>query len=134
MFSIASVVAVVLVWEQLRQNQRQLELNTVELEQTKNIAQLQFEDGLAKEYRELTSRIPTKAMLGARLSPREYAGAFDELFRYVDLSNEQIMLRKHERISPEVWVSWCSGIEFNLALPAFRRVGRNSAKEPNPVF
>jgi hypothetical protein len=31
-----------------------------QLRVSKNIAQLQFEDGLAKEYRELASRIPTK--------------------------------------------------------------------------
>ena len=92
-----------------------------QLHLTKQISQQQFEDRLAEEYRDLASRIPTKALLGSGLSPTEYQAAFDELFRYIDLSNEQVMLRKHKRISPEVWASWCSGIEFNLALPAFQR-------------
>jgi hypothetical protein len=120
-FSIASVIAVFLVWQQLQQNQRQLELNTAELEQTKKIAQMQFEDGLVKEYRELANRIPTKALLGLGLAPAQYAASFDELFRYIDLCNDQISLRARERISAEVWNSWCDGIQTNLSLPVFSR-------------
>ena len=88
---------------------------------SKNIAQLQFEDGLAKEYRELVSQIPTKALLGQKLSEDEYQNSFDELYRYVDLSNEQVSLRQRGRISEAVWISWCSGIKTNLALPSFNR-------------
>lgn len=92
-----------------------------QLRVSRNIAQLQFEDGLAKEYRELASKIPTKALLGAELSEAEYESAFDEFFRYVDLSNEQISLRQRDRITPDVWQYWCAGIQANLALPAFKR-------------
>lgn len=88
---------------------------------SRNIAQLQFEDGLAKEYRELASRIPTKALLGAELSADEYERAFDELFRYIDLSNEQVSLRQRGRISAVIWQYWCAGIRANLALPSFWR-------------
>ncbi|MFM2253633.1 MAG: hypothetical protein RJB68_1970 [Pseudomonadota bacterium] len=133
LLSIASVVAVFFVWKQLEQNRHQLELNRLELEQTKDIAQLQFEDGLAKEYRELASRIPTKALLGSGLTPKEYAAAFDELFRYVDLSNEQVLLRQAGRIGNDTWTNWCSGIEYNLSLPAFSKawceVKNKSAKQ-----
>lgn len=87
----------------------------------KNIAQLQFEDSLAKEYRELASRIPTKALLGQELLEAEYQESFDELYRYVDLSNEQVSLRQRGRISEAVWKSWCSGIQANLSLPSFKR-------------
>ena len=125
LFSVASVVAVFLVWEQLQQNRRQLELHTDELKQTKAISQLQFEDTLAKEYRELASRIPTKALLGIRLSSNEYADAFDELFRYVDLSNEQVTLRMNNRIGQEVWITWRDGIKFNLGLPTFKEAWRD---------
>jgi hypothetical protein len=86
---------------------------------SKKIAQAQFEDGLAKEYRELTSGIPTKALLGENLSESEYQDSFDELFRYVDLTNEQVSLRQLGRISEEVWWYWLSGIQSNLRLPAF---------------
>lgn len=88
---------------------------------SKKIAQAQFEDGLAKEYRELTSHIPTKALLGEDLSESEYQNSFDELFRYVDLTNEQVSLRQRGRISEDVWWFWLSGIQSNLRLPAFHR-------------
>lgn len=92
-----------------------------QLRVSKHIAQLQFEDSLAKEYRELISRVPTKALLGAELSELEYESAFDEFFWYVDLSNEQVLLRQRGRISKEVWKDWCAGIQTNLALPPFKR-------------
>lgn len=88
---------------------------------SKNIAQLQFEDSLAKEYRDLASRIPTKALLGQKLSESEYKAAFDEFYRYVDLSNEQISLRQRDRISKTVWIYWSQGIKANLSLPSFRQ-------------
>jgi hypothetical protein len=92
-----------------------------QLRVTKSIAQLQFEDSLAKEYRDLAARIPTRAFYGAELSDLEHRQTRDEFFRYIDLSNEQVALRKRNRISKKVWNSWCAGIEYNLQLPAFRR-------------
>ena len=92
-----------------------------QLRVSKNIAQLQFEDGLAKEYRELASRIPTKTLLGHALSEDEYQSSFDEFFRYIDLSNEQVSLRIRGRISKAVWEYWCAGIQANLSLPSFNR-------------
>jgi hypothetical protein len=93
----------------------------VQLRTSREIAQLQFEDGLAKEYRELANRLPTKALLGQDLTDDEYRGSFDELYRYVDLSNEQVSLRQRGRINGVVWESWRDGIRSNLELPAFRR-------------
>lgn len=93
----------------------------VQLRTSREIAQLQFEDGLAKEYRELANRLPTKALLGQDLTDEEYKDSFDELFRYVDLSNEQVSLRQRGRINGVVWASWRDGIQGNLVLPAFRR-------------
>jgi hypothetical protein len=92
-----------------------------QLHTSRQIAQLQFEDALAKEYRDLVNRLPTKALLGDPLDHDEYPKSFDELFRYVDLSNEQVNLRQRGRISREVWQQWCQGIEVNLKLPAFAR-------------
>ena len=121
LLSIASVVAVFLVWEQLKQNRRQLELSTTELVQTKNIAQLQFEDALEKEYRELVVKIPTKALLDSDLDEDEYHEVFDEFFRYFDLSNRQVALRMNDRIQDETWNNWQAGIRFNLSLLSFNR-------------
>jgi hypothetical protein len=118
--AVVSALGVIFIWQQLQE--------------TKKIAQLQFQDGLAKEYRELISRIPTKAMLGEYLPPKEFVAAFDELFRYIDLSNEQVMLRKHKRISVEVWTSWCSGITFNFALPAFQQAWKKVQQKTPTQF
>lgn len=95
----------------------------------KKIAQSQFEDALSKEYRELASRIPTKALLGKGLTPKEYSDTFDELFRYIDLSNEQVALRKSRRISQKTWKNWSSGIQANLELPVFKRVWKQVREE-----
>ncbi len=80
-----------------------------------------FEDALTKEYRELASCIPTEALLGEPLSEADYADSFDEFFRYMDLSNEQVSLRQRGRINADVWNIWRDGIQANLALPAFHR-------------
>jgi hypothetical protein len=88
---------------------------------SKKIAQAQFEDRLAKEYRDLASGIPVKAMLGENLSETEYQKSFDDLFRYIDLTNEQVSLRQRRRITKEVWQYWLDGIKANLRLPAFDR-------------
>ena len=92
-----------------------------QLRLSKEIAQTQFEDGLTKEYRNILCKVPAKALLAEELSEEDYAKAFDALYRYVDLSNEQASLRQRERIGDDVWRFWCDGIKSNLALPAFRR-------------
>lgn len=90
-----------------------------QLSLTKKIAQLAFEDTLEKEYRDLVTEIPTKALLDSDLSEEEYRSTFDQFFRYFDLSNTQIMLRKQGRVGEAAWKSWCTGMRFNLSLPAF---------------
>jgi hypothetical protein len=97
-------------------------LAMLQLRLAKRISQLQFEDGLAKEYRDLTNRLPTKILLGARLSRDAYKSTYDALFHYIDLSNEQCMLRSQGRVGRDVWKSWSEGIEGNLKLQAFSEV------------
>lgn len=108
--ALASVAAAIGVWYARQQ-----------LKSGREIAQLQFEDALGKEYRDLANRLKPKALLGQELDEAEYQKAFDELFHYFDLSNEQVNLRRRRRISKEVWDNWSSGIRQNLSLPAFRR-------------
>jgi hypothetical protein len=108
--AITSIFATIGVWFAFKQ-----------LKISRDIAQLEFEDGLSKEFRELASNIPTKALLGHTLSDAEYEEAFDELFRYFDLSNEQVSLRQRGRICKTVWKDWSEGIQANLKLPAFER-------------
>lgn len=103
-----------------------------QLEITKSIAQLQFEDTLEKEYRDLAARIPTGALIGGELSSRQYRAAFDEFFRYFDLSNKQVMLRKHGRIGESTWKNWRSGIQFNLSLPGFKKAWTDVKEQTSP--
>lgn len=110
-----STVGIGLAYSQLRMSQK--------------IAQLQFEDGMAKEYRDLVNRLPTKALLGATLSEDEYQNAFDDLFHYIDLSNEQVFLRQQGRVGQKMWDNWSDGIKHNLSLHAFKRAWRQIKDE-----
>ena len=92
-----------------------------QLRLVKRVSQLQFEDNLEKEYRDIAARIPTEALVGGGLSPQQYKAASDELFRYFDLTNKQVMLGKQGRIGDSTWENWLSGIKFNLSLPAFKK-------------
>jgi len=51
----------------------------------------------------------------------EYEKTFDDLFRYIDLTNEQPSLRARGRIGDETWTQWADGIKFNMKLPVFAR-------------
>ena len=99
---------------------------------TRSVAQLQFEDSLAREYRELCTSIPASVFLREAFTDEQYKSTFDEFYRYIDLSNEQVSLRQRNRISKEVWENWCSGMEQNLNLPAFAKAWTEiKAKTPS---
>lgn len=104
--ALATVVGLAFGWKQIKL--------------TKDIAQLQFEDALEKEYRELVSDIPTKALLDSDLDDAEYAQAFYEFFRYFDLSNRQVELIKEGRIGDATWNNWRLCIRLNMSQPAFK--------------
>jgi hypothetical protein len=82
-------------------------------------ARTDFEDDLSREYRELARAIPVEAHLGAELTDEQFCQAFPRLYQYIDLSNEQVYLRMHGRISGATWSSWRDGIKSNLSRPAF---------------
>jgi hypothetical protein len=105
--SVATAVGVFLAFRQLRL--------------TKQQAITSFEDTISREYRELTTSIPTKALLGKELSDTEHEKALDGFYHYIDLSNEQIFLRQRGRVSLETWEFWRDGIKSNLCRPAFKR-------------
>jgi hypothetical protein len=87
----------------------------------KRMAVTQFEDTLAREYRELAAQLPTKALLGEELTEDEHKKALDEFIHYIDLSNEQVFLRRSRRISLVTWQNWRDGIRSNLERPAFAK-------------
>jgi hypothetical protein len=82
----------------------------------------QFEDEMSRQYREILKTIPVKALLGGELAPKEFEQAENGIYHYLDLSNEQVFLRKNNRVSQETWESWRDGIKSNLSRQAFAQV------------
>jgi hypothetical protein len=78
-----------------------------------------FEDSLAHEYRQIAGCLPTAALLGDTLPDDQLQTYLQGFYRYFDLTNNQIFLRKIGRISKKTWVFWRDGIATNLARPAF---------------
>ena len=90
-----------------------------QLLQAKKQAVTSFEDDLAKEYRTLCSKIPTKVFLGESLTPEEMEEHLDEFYRYFDLSNSQVFFRQIGRVSEGTWRFWADGMRYNFSLAAF---------------
>jgi hypothetical protein len=79
----------------------------------------EFEDSLTDEYRNILLDIPVDALLDDS-DEDEYRGELKSYYRYIDLSNEQIFLRKEGRVSKSTWENWRAGIESNLRRDDFR--------------
>ena len=118
--NVATAVAVVVAAWQLKLSQKQ--------------SVTTFEDSLAKEYRDIASTIPVKALLGERLNDEEHKKAFDEFYRYFDLCNQQIFLSQSGRISEKTWKFWKDGITSNLRRPAFSRAWSEVTERCNGDF
>jgi hypothetical protein len=85
----------------------------------KQQAVTEFEDNLAREYRELVRQLPAEALLGKALSEQEVSSCLPTFIHYINLSNEQVFLRKTGRITDATWQNWCDGIRMNLSRPGF---------------
>ncbi|WP_317508704.1 hypothetical protein [Halovibrio sp. HP20-50] len=91
----------------------------IQLWRTATQAVTTFEDSISKEYREITRRIPYKALVGIDMSDNEKAEALNEIYNYMDLCNEQIFLRKAKRVRRSTWNDWQEGMRSNFGLPFF---------------
>lgn len=105
--SIATAIGVFFAWWQIRRGTLQ--------------AVTDFEDDLAREYRELARHIPIKALLNEELTEAEFADALPYFYRYVDLSNEQTFLRMVGRVRKQTWFFWRDGIKSNLGRSGFKK-------------
>ena len=111
MASIATVVLVILTWQQIRLVRKQ--------------ATTTFEDNLTAQYRKVMEDIPTDIWLGSSLgslSGERHDQCRDAIYRYIDLANEQAFLYEKKRVSEEAWTEWSNGIRGNMELPAFQEV------------
>lgn len=93
-----------------------------QLRRTRHQTITSFEDQLAREYRQLARKIPVAALLGQELPEEAFEKVREEIYNYIDLSNEQVFLRQNNRISETTWLNWCEGIQSNLSRPIFIRV------------
>lgn len=105
-----------------------------QLRHTRQQAITQFEDGLAREYREIARRIPVKALLGDALVGDEFDKALNDLYNYIDLSNEQVFLRQQGRVREVTWLNWRDGIRTNLGRPAFAKAWETIKKRSPDSF
>jgi hypothetical protein len=93
----------------------------VQLLLQKRQATTQFEDDLAKQYRDILRELPLQAHFAESVGDDEYRAALRDLLSYVDLTNEQIFLRMKGRIRADTWRDWCDGIRDALRRPLFAR-------------
>ena len=78
-----------------------------------------FEDSISKDYRDIIQRIPYKALIGEELGLSEANAVHNEVYNYMDLCNEQIYLRRSNRVSKKTWDNWQEGMSTNFGLKAF---------------
>lgn len=98
------------------------------------IAQTEFEDSIDQQYRELAKGIPVDALIGKVVSGDKKDDTRELIYNYLDLSNEQIFLRKKKRIRKDTWVDWCVGIESNLQKVEFKAVWNEIKRESPHTF
>jgi hypothetical protein len=115
--SVATVVLVILTWQQIRLVRKQ--------------ATTTFEDSLTAQYRRVMENIPTDIWLGSQLKTLDkerQVRCRDAIYRYIDLSNEQAFLHTKNRVTDEAWDEWSQGIKGNMELPAFKEVWSDVAQ------
>lgn len=87
--------------------------------QAKRQEQVAFEDVLARQYRDIVQRISVRALLGDHLDDESFEIDLNDIYNYIDLTNEQIFLRRQRRVGLATWGNWLEGIKTNMSLPAF---------------
>lgn len=103
----------------------------VQLRASSKIAQAQYEDSIDQQYRDLARGIPVDALIGKEVQAQDKSLTRELIYNYLDLSNEQIFLRKKNRVKFDTWSDWCAGIKANLAKPEFAKVW-NEVKQESP--
>jgi len=94
----------------------------IQLRASSKIAQAQFEDSIDQQYRDLARGIPVDALIGKSVLDSQKDMTRELIYNYLDLSNEQIFLRKKKRVKKDTWADWCAGMEANLSKPEFEKV------------
>lgn len=85
--------------------------------QSQQLAQIEFEDSLNREYRGLVKLLPNGAFSKHGLPENVIADSLRSFYCYFDLCNQQILMK--ERIRPGTFEEWKLGIFGNLERKAF---------------
>lgn len=99
-------------------------LTVYQLKQFEKREKTAHENELNKEYRSIVSSIPVDALLGNEVE--EWQGKsndqsrLDSIYPYIDLSNQQVFLRKRGRITKSRWKDWEEGIKAHLSQKEFQ--------------
>lgn len=87
-------------------------------------AKSEFENELAREYRDIARSLPAHAFFKTpdpELPEIDGRSHLADFVRYIDLCNEQILLHRDGRISNDVWKEWEEGMLINFSRPAFEQ-------------
>ncbi|MFT7560501.1 MAG: hypothetical protein ACI93R_002421 [Flavobacteriales bacterium] len=66
--------------------------------------------------------MPVDALIGKTVSQAQESETRELIFNYLDLCNEQIFLRKKNKIAKDTWRDWSSGMESHLQKVAFKLI------------
>ncbi len=105
-----------------------------QLREARRVAQTTFEDSFDQQYRELSMKIPVDSLLGKETPENKISEAREVIYNYLDLCNEQISLRKKNRVNKKCWESWQEGIKDNLEKSAFQKVWAEVKAEAPETF
>jgi hypothetical protein len=93
----------------------------IQLQLQKGQQRTDFEDRLTEQYRDIMAQLPLEALLEDReLDGERWRVALHAFYRYFDLTNEQLFLFRHGRISSDTWENWKEGIQENMRRNSFR--------------
>lgn len=106
----------------------------IQLQLSHQQARTSFEDALAKEYRDLATRIPTKVFLGERLTSEEKKETWDDFYHYFDLCNGQAFLRQIGRVRSQTWRFWSDGMRCNFKRDAFSEAWEHIQRQAKGDF
>lgn len=84
-------------------------------------ARTDFEDAVAKEFRDLLQALPADAYLGKPLHPDVMTAHLNVFIRYFDLCNNQVFYWQQRRVTAACWINWQDGICGLMKKPAFRQ-------------
>ena len=93
-----------------------------QLWESRKLSASAFEDSFDEKYRQLAYSIPVEALLSKKVGLSKRSIAREWVYNYLDLSNEQVYLRKKHRVSYDRWIEWSKWMQQHLKRPFFKEV------------